>query len=331
MSIKNLNKSFTDFILRYSHDGVERQQLIAYLIAVGMIIVGMSIHLLGVIGANPAPLRLLSITAIVMTIISFVFFLFENTSIRRSFLQLAVVIMVVQTAKIIYIAMELPASAYPLILMNSMITLMSMILLAFSFLPVPSIITGIINIITMILVAIGYNIPAVRQFSILIILFSFFIGLMADMMARSVAHLQNENKGLQNDEKRLLNILRLNRNEIKAYVEMCRKDEPDDDDTDRLFALLSDKTQRNVIKAVERKKALDAGRERALDKVIPDLTPMELQVAQLILRDYKLGKISKTTGKSEANISVVRSRLRKKLGLKPEDDLRQALMKVVGL
>lgn len=167
------------------------------------------------------------------------------------------------------------------------------------------------------------------QSVMLISLFTVFFIFLSELLLRNVKHLQSENKQYHSEEHRLLSILRLNRKEIRSYLEMCRTENVKDKDTDRLFDMLSEKSQRNVINAVERKKAIDASRTKDIHEQFPDFTPMELEVSRLILRDYKLSQIADYTGKSESNISVVRSRIRKKLGLAPGDDLREALLKLI--
>lgn len=167
------------------------------------------------------------------------------------------------------------------------------------------------------------------QFFSITALFILFFPLLTSLMCQNVRHLQNENIAYHKNERQLQNILRLNGKEISAYIEMCRTENIKDSDTDRLFSMLSEKSQRNVINAVERKKAIDISRRRNLKVVFPDFTPMELEVSRLVLRDMKLSQITNITGKSESNISAVRSHIRKKIGLDPTEDLREALMKKV--
>jgi DNA-binding CsgD family transcriptional regulator len=48
---------------------------------------------------------------------------------------------------------------------------------------------------------------------------------------------------------------------------------------------------------------------------LPELTPSELEIARLILQEKKLNAIVKLTGKTRGNITVQRSKIRKKLRL----------------
>lgn len=276
-------------------------------------------------------LRILTVIALVACLVVFNLWLFRRMSLKAAFMMITLFLQAVQTTKIMYIAFAFPASQNYLIVLNGIISMAIMIMLAVCYYRAASIVVGCANIVTLFVAAVVVNTMTLTQSVILLTLFSLCFIALGDMMFRNVKHLQSENKQYHSEEQRLLSTLRLNRKEIRAYVEMCRNDNPSDGDTDRLFDMLSEKSQRNVINAVVRKKALDASRTEDLKDQMPDFTPMELEVAQLILRDMKLSQIVDYTGKSESNISVVRSRIRKKLGLAPGDDLRQALMDKLGM
>ena len=72
-----------------------------------------------------------------------------------------------------------------------------------------------------------------------------------------------------------------------------------------------------------------ASHERFAD-LCPTLTPTELEVCRLIVAGKTLNEIAGITGKNANNISSVRIHIRRKLGLKPSDDLRQSLEKMCG-
>lgn len=63
-----------------------------------------------------------------------------------------------------------------------------------------------------------------------------------------------------------------------------------------------------------------------MSAAIPTLTPAELSVARLILKGMTAREIAVATRKSASNVSTVKGHIRKKLGLDPEEDLREALL-----
>lgn len=315
------------FINRRSHNAIERQQLIIYIIATANTLVGMPMHLLNVLGARNAVLLSLSAVFIAGALLTFVLWLCHKLSLTAALTTYAIVAQTVQSTKMVFITIALPSAYDYLIIINGFVSMELVFALAISYLRIATMSVGTINLLTLLFsgAVIGGN-STLWQFIVLCVLFTIFNLLLTDMMYRNVKHIQDENTAFRTGEKRLLQTLRLNRKEITAYIEMCRTDNPADSDTDRLFSMLSESSQRNVINAVERKKAIDMSRNADLKTLFPDFTPMELEVARLVLRDMKLKQIASLTGKSETNISVVRSRLRKKLGLSPTDDLRNALI-----
>lgn len=257
--------------------------------------------------------------------------LLRKVSLKVTLLTTSFVVQAVQIVKIIYISVALPDSYNYLITLNGLISMMLMTVLSISYYRTAALLVGASNSLLLVLVAFReYKENALDQAIILIVLFTVFFMIMADMMYRNVKNLQLENRRWQKGEQRLLAILRMNRNEIKAYVEMCRTENLADGDTDRLFGMLSEKSQRNVIKAVEKKLAIDASRNKDIQEVFGDFTPMEMEVARMVVRGLKLSKIAELMGKTESNISVVRSRIRKKIGLPQGNDLRKALMEKLG-
>ena len=62
-----------------------------------------------------------------------------------------------------------------------------------------------------------------------------------------------------------------------------------------------------------------------LSEVFPELTPSEIEICRLVILGKTLKEVCEILGKSESNITCQRSNIRKKIGLKPSDNLRQVL------
>lgn len=65
-------------------------------------------------------------------------------------------------------------------------------------------------------------------------------------------------------------------------------------------------------------------RERVVS-AFPELTPSEHEVCMLIVQGKKQSEICTLLNKTQTNISAHRGHIRKKLGLNPEDNLRDVL------
>lgn len=73
----------------------------------------------------------------------------------------------------------------------------------------------------------------------------------------------------------------------------------------------------------------DADR-RALNRRFPEFSETQLSIASLIIQDKTVPEICNALGKTEGNVTVQRSRIRSKLGLRPEDNLREALLRAIS-
>lgn len=325
MTIQNNTDPVEKLISNRTDDAIQRQQLITYLIATGLVIVGMSLHLSGILGANLPVLRLLSVLVLFGCVVMFSLWLSHQVTVKTAYNVTAILVQCVQTAKILYVACAFITIYNHLVVMNGFISMMLMMVLVISYLRKMAIIVGVANIITLLTAGFIINDRILWQYITLIILFTVFFIIMADLMYRNVKRMKEENIEFQTNEQNLIAAVRLNRKEINAYLAMCRADNPTDGETERLFNILSEKSQRNVINVVERKKAIDGSQEDDIKAAFPNFTPMELEVSRLVLRGMKLSQIINITGKTESNISVVRSRIRKKLHLEAGDDLYEAL------
>lgn len=69
-------------------------------------------------------------------------------------------------------------------------------------------------------------------------------------MIRNIQKLERENAELRYDEKELLDFLRLNKEQVKAYIGFSRTESPGVEDAERLLELLDERSQRNIIRTV---------------------------------------------------------------------------------
>lgn len=315
---------------RRSHDVMQQQQIITYVIAVGLATMGMTLHLCHAYGSSAPALRLLSMSVLVVCVPTFVLWLKRKVRVTTAFGVTAIFVQVTVMLKIMYIALCMPRANYYLIMLNGVVSMAIMILLEISYLRISCVIVGISNLAVLIFVGSVINNNVLWQTVTLIALFTVFFIFMGDLMYRNVRRIQSENIRYHADELLLLRTLRLNRQEIEAYISICRKNPDDKKGIDKLFGMLSEEAQRNIINAARQRLEAIASEESRVKAAFPSFTPMELTVARLVMSNMKLSQIIALTGKSESNISVVRSRIRKKLNLRPGEDLREALMQAVG-
>lgn len=85
----------------------------------------------------------------------------------------------------------------------------------------------------------------------MMLLILIFISVISFRIAKNSEHLLNANKSLQKDEAELMQVLRINKKQIKAYVALA-KEQRDVNETTNLFYLLGEVSQKNVIDNVMR-------------------------------------------------------------------------------
>lgn len=163
-----------------------------------------------------------------------------------------------------------------------------------------------------------------HDYYIILLIIMIFISVIGLRIARNAEYLMNINKTLKQDEAELLQVLRLNKKQVKAYIALAHE-RHDTTQTTHLLELMGATSQKNIIENVTdflRKQELE---RHDIGKAFPELTASERDICRLILQNKKQGEICTMLNKSESNICTQRANIRKKLGLKPSQDLGEEL------
>lgn len=157
-----------------------------------------------------------------------------------------------------------------------------------------------------------------------VFLFIFLIiCLLGTQIRKNIVRLNKENEGLRNDELELLKLLRMNKSQVKALLELSKS--KSSVRTGELLDMVDDQVRHNIIHAVstwQRQKEIESTN---MSIKFPELTNSEREICALILQDKKQNAICMLLNKSASNINSQRAHIRKKLGLRPQDDLKAAL------
>lgn len=151
-----------------------------------------------------------------------------------------------------------------------------------------------------------------------------FFSFLGFHIAKNARRLQVENTELRRDEAELMQILRLNKKQIKAYVRLA-SDRYGAEHTRNLLDILGETSQKNLLANVAEFMRISDTEKSRIDEIFPELTTSEKSICQLILRGKKLGDICSLLGKTESNVNTQRAHIRRKLGLATTDNLREAL------
>lgn len=163
-----------------------------------------------------------------------------------------------------------------------------------------------------------------KQYVVMVVLVFTYIGILGLHIARISQRLQDENTSIKQEEEELMHVLRLNKEQLKLYIQLAKK-EYSEDETRLILSQFNERTQKYIIDNVTKYINAEASTGERIEQTFPDLTPSERNIAQLILRGCKLGSICMILNKTESNVNTQRANIRRKLGLQPTDSLYEAL------
>ena len=141
-----------------------------------------------------------------------------------------------------------------------------------------------------------------------------------------IRNTQRENEDYHDTLDQLLTTFHMTKTELLAYIQLGRGGMTDKDVTN-FFNHLDERTEANLIRAVEQRMAHRRMQHADISATLPSLTPTEREVCRLIIGGKTILEIAAILDKTPNNISSVRIHIRKKLGLATSDDLREALLK----
>lgn len=165
---------------------------------------------------------------------------------------------------------------------------------------------------------------ALRSFLIVFVISFSLVSLVGLWVSMSTYHLDKENRRLKKGEAELLNLLRLKRNEVHAFVELASK-ESSTDGTRILLDRLDKKSRHTLLSNVEEFLKTRDTDMKIIEHAFPELTPSEKEICRLVLQGKKLGDICMTLNKNESNINSQRANVRRKLRMKPGENLQEKL------
>lgn len=170
----------------------------------------------------------------------------------------------------------------------------------------------------------GFN----KQIVVIFVLVEMFTCVLGEMIRRGIRSMQCENADYHTTINRVLATFHMTKTELLAYIQLGRGEQSDKDITD-FFNRLDERTEANLIRAVEQRMAQRKMQHADISAVLPTLTPTEQEVCRLIIGGKTIIEIASILHKNANNVSSVRIHIRKKLGLATGKDLREALLEVM--
>lgn len=187
-----------------------------------------------------------------------------------------------------------------------------------------TLVLGVATIATYVACTIISGDETLQNFLVLFVISFAIVGIVGQLVAKSTHDIEEENRKLKKDEAELLTILRLRKEEIKAFISLATK-KNSQDRTRLLLESLDKKTKHNLLTNVEEFIRSRETERSIIEKTFPELTPSEREICRLVLQGKKLGEICLILSKTESNVNSQRANVRRKLGLQPSDNLLRKL------
>lgn len=261
---------------------------------------------------------------IVAAVIYFWLYYKSKISITICLASFTIIGQIIISIEMIYCALR-PTPYYTmLILANTVLLALNTTVSLAAYMKKDTLILGTATIGVYVACAFISNDSLLKSFIIVFAIAFFFVSLVGMGLARVSSRLEKENEQLKKEETELLHILRLNKDEVRAFADLSVKQHTTDG-TKVLLGRFDKKSRINLLNNVEEYLNNRNTELFNLEKVFPEFTPSERKICRLILQGKKLGEICMALGKSESNISSQRTNMRRKLGLQPADNLQLKL------
>lgn len=261
---------------------------------------------------------------IVSAIVSFYLFYKRKINITVCLAAFTIIGQTIISVEMIYCAFQ-DTHYYNMLIMANMVLLsLNTLVSTAGYMKRNTALLGIASVVIYIACSLITGDGLLKGFIVVFILVFVFASIVGVWVSDSIGKLEHENKEYRKDETEVLHILRLKRNEVKTFISLA-SEKYSHNWTKVMLERLDTKSRNNLISNVEEYlKSRDTDLD-IITKVFPKLTPSEREICRLILQGKKLGDICIILNKNESNINSQRANMRRKLGLKPADNLQKVL------
>lgn len=166
--------------------------------------------------------------------------------------------------------------------------------------------------------------PFLESFWLIFAFVFLIICLLSNRVQDNVTRLELENNELRKDEQELLWTLRMNKDQIRAFIELSKA--KSDNDREQFLDMIGERVRANIIDAVSKHIKQRYVEEANLKMLFPELTASEVEICALILKDKKQSEICTLLGKSATNVNSQRAHIRKKLGMKQDQSIQEIML-----
>lgn len=324
-----LIQRLTIFLDRRSHNWQQRMCLITFLmLSLSVVILGVPMHFIGMIGRCDTILYTISAMSWAATLVILIMYLTQRMRLTVAISSFGILTQLAESARIVYVAMERPDGFEETIVFNQVISLALIIYMVMAAVRHMPTILAIMSIATITSAYLYTDGEINRQIVVIFVIVEIFTCILGEMIRRGIRSMQRENADYHSTLNRVLSTFHMTKTELLAYIQLGRGEQSEKDIND-FFNHLDERTEANLIRAVEQRVAQRKMQHADISAILPTLTPTEQEVCRLIIGGKTIIEIASILHKNANNVSSVRIHIRKKLGLATGKDLREALLEVM--
>lgn len=298
------------------------------MLSLSVVVLGVPMHFIGMIGRCDTILYTISAMSWAATLTILIMYLTQRMRLTVAISSFGILTQLAESARIVYVAMERPDGFEETIVFNLVISLaliIYMVMAAGRHMPTILALMSIATITSAYLYTDG---EINRQIVVIFVIVEIFTCILGEMIRRGIRSMQRENADYHSTLNRVLSTFHMTKTELLAYIQLGRGGQSEKDIND-FFDHLDERTEANLIRAVEQRVAQRKMQHADISAIIPTLTPTEQEVCRLIIGGKTIIEIASILHKNANNVSTVRIHIRKKLGLAAGKDLREALLEVM--
>ena len=324
-----LIQRLTVFLDQRSHNWQQRLCLITFfMLSLSVLVLGVPMHIVGLIGRCDTILYTISAMSWAATLAILIMYLTQRMRLTVAISSFGILTQLAESARIVYVAMERPDGFEETIVFNLVISLALIIYMVMAAVRHMPTILALMSIATITSAYLYTDGKINRQIVVIFVIVEIFTCILGEMIRRGIRSMQRENADYHSTLNRVLSTFHMTKTELLAYIQLGRGEQSDKDITD-FFDRLDERTEANLIRAVEQRVAQRKMQHADISAVLPTLTPTEQEVCRLIIGGKTIIEIASILHKNANNVSSVRIHIRKKLGLATGKDLREALLEVM--
>lgn len=329
MSTRYLTEKVSAFLQSRAGNTVEQHRITVYLLHSVLVVTIILLQFMGLGGSHDRLPLSMSAIHLAVCLLSLSLYLTRRLTLSQAFSLTALVAQCAIAVRFFYFSSVRPDHFLQLILVNQIVSLLAIFFLVMGFVRLTPFIVSTISMISYGCVAIFLQEPSLWRLFGFFLFVQYFLCVLGELLRRNVMSVSKENASLQYGRTALLRAVRLNAQEIEGYLRMSSHRNPSADDVDRLFAMLTPVSQRNLVNAVRLHLKNHLADDCDLAQLFPCLTKSETDVCRLILEGKKGREICLLLNKTENNINVTRNHIRKKLNVPTDQDLRKFLLNLL--